>query len=76
MVFLSVALPARYNRILNTGVGTFFTVFLMLITYIADLYFYKFFGVIETVLPAMVVWYAWTWPKAESAVQQFIMRRA
>jgi hypothetical protein len=25
--------------------------------------FYIFFGVIEVVLTAVVVWYAWNWPK-------------
>ena len=68
MVFLSVALPARYNRILNIVFGAFFTLLLALTTYTAGWYFYKFFAAIETVLTALVVWYAWKWPKAESAV--------
>jgi len=38
-----------------------------LLTYAAAWYFYKFFAAIETVLTALVVWYAWKWPKAESA---------
>ncbi len=67
MVFLSVALPARYNRILNIVFGVFFTLVMALVTYAAGWYFYKFFAAIETVLTALVVWYAWRWPKAESA---------
>jgi len=63
MVFLSIALPARPNRILNIIVGTFFTLLLALMTYAVDWYFYKFFAAIETTLTALVVWYAWNWPK-------------
>ena len=55
MVFLSVALPARYNKILNIVFGTFFTLLMALLTYIVGWYFYKFFAAIETVLTALVV---------------------
>ena len=68
MIFLSIALPARSNRILNIIVGIFFTLLLALMTYAVDWYFYKFFAAIETALTALVVWYAWNWPKIESTV--------
>ncbi len=64
MVFLSIALPARANRILNILAGSFFTLLMALMTYTADWYFYKFFAAIETTLTALVVWYAWNWPRA------------
>ena len=67
MVFLSVALPARYNKLLNIVVGAFFTLLMALLMYSAGWYFYKFFAGIETVLTALVVWYAWRWPRAMSA---------
>ena len=67
MVFLSVALPARYNKLLNIVVGAFFTLLMALLMYSAGWYFYKFFAGIETVLTALVVWYAWRWPTAMSA---------
>ncbi len=69
MIFLSVALPARYNKILNIVIGALFTLLLAFFVYAAGWYFYRFFAAIETVLTALVVWYAWRWPKAESAVQ-------
>jgi len=67
-VFLSIALPARANRILNIIVGIFFTLLMALMTYAVDWYFYKFFAAIETALTALVIWYAWNWPKNESNV--------
>ena len=66
MVFLSLALPARYNKALNISVGGFFTLLMALLTYTADWYFYKFFGAVETVLTGLVFWYSWKWPKADS----------
>ena len=68
MVFLSVALPARYNKVLNIVVGAFFTLLMAFLTYSATWYFYKFFAGIETVLTALAVWYAWRWPKSTSVV--------
>ncbi|MCH9829131.1 MAG: hypothetical protein K0U79_15490 [Gammaproteobacteria bacterium] len=68
MVFLSVALPARYNKLLNIVFGAFFTLLMALLAYLAEWYFYKFFAAIEAVLSALVVWHAWKWPKAENAV--------
>jgi hypothetical protein len=34
-----------------------------LLAFQADWYFYKFFAALEALLTALVVWYAWTWPK-------------
>lgn len=68
MVFLSAALPARYNKPLNIVVGLIFTVLLAFLTYSAEWHFYTMFAGIETVLTAMVVGYAWRWPKAKSAI--------
>ena len=66
MVFLSVALPAKSNRILNITLGAFYTLLMALLAYAADWYFYKFFAVIEAALTALVFWYAWNWPRAEA----------
>jgi hypothetical protein len=68
MVFLSVALPARYNKVLNIVVGAFFTLLMAFLTYSTEWYFYKFFAGIETALTALVVSYAWRWPKSAAAV--------
>ena len=65
MVFLSVALRARPNRSLNIVFGAFFTLLMTMFTFAADWYFYKLFAAIEAVLTALVVWYAWNWPKAD-----------
>jgi len=66
LVFLSIALPARINRIVNIIVGIFFTLLMALMTYAVEWYFYKFFAARGTTLTALVVWYSWKWPRNES----------
>jgi len=62
MVFLSLVLKPRLNRWLNVGLGAIYTL-IMLITMPGAYVFYIFLGVIEIVLTALIVWYAWKWPK-------------
>jgi len=61
MIFLSVALQPKLNRVLNLIFGTLFTLIILLTMW--DWQFYIFFGVIEITLTGLVVWYAWTWPR-------------
>ncbi len=66
MIFLSVTIESRLNRILNIGLGTFFALFLSLILFSLDLQWYKFyvlFALIEIVLSILIVRKAYYWPK-------------
>lgn len=62
MVFLSLALPPRLNRLLNIILGAFYVV-IVLITMPGAWTFYILMGFIEVALTALIVWYAWRWPK-------------
>ena len=62
MPFLSLALPAGVNRWVNIVSGVLYTV-IMILAIRAGWHFYVVYGVIEIVLTALIVWYAWTWPK-------------
>jgi len=66
MVFLSLALKPNLNRWMNIIFGVFYTV-IILITMPGAWAFYIFLGIIEAVLTALIVWYAWTWPKQKAA---------
>ncbi len=66
MVFLSLALKPNLNRWVNMILGVIYTV-IILITMPGAWVFYIFLGSIEAVLTALIVWYAWRWPKQESA---------
>lgn len=63
MIFLSLALRPNLNRWLNIIFGAIYTVIILITMW--DWAFYIFFGIIEIVLTALVVWYAWKWPKQE-----------
>lgn len=65
MIFLSLALKANLNRWLNIIVGLLYTVF-VLITMPGAWVFYLFLGSVDVVLTALIVWYAWNWPKQEA----------
>jgi len=61
MIFLSVALKPKPNRILNIIAGALFTIIIGITMW--DWTFYIFYGVIEVTLTGLVVFFAWTWPR-------------
>lgn len=66
MVFLSIVLKPRLNRVLNIIFGLFFTLIMVSIA-ITSIEpwraFYVFLALTESVLTLMIAWYALTWPK-------------
>ena len=71
MIFLSLALKAKVNRWANIIVGIFYTVINLGMNLILDLLsdapfaYYEFFAIVEAGATALIVWYAWKWPKQE-----------
>ena len=68
MVFLSLTLKAKANRWTNIILGIFhWGVLLATILFgpSAEIY-YIFYIIVESVLIALIVWYAWKWPKQEA----------
>jgi hypothetical protein len=66
MVFLSVALPPVLNRWLNIVFGVIYTGIMLLIaatSYSPWYTFYVFLAMVESILTAMIVYYAWRWPR-------------
>ncbi|HYG81023.1 MAG TPA: DUF6326 family protein [Pyrinomonadaceae bacterium] len=66
MIFLSVALKAGPSRWLNIILGLLYTAF-VLITLPGAWAFYLFLGSVDMALTALIVWYAWNWPRREAA---------
>lgn len=66
MVFLSLALSPRLNRWLNIVLGAFYIV-IMLMTMPGAWDFYILMGFIEIVLTALIVYYAWSWPRRSTS---------
>lgn len=63
MVFLSLALPARMARWTNIVVGSLY-IPVSLANVLDETWSYFFVGAaVESALLALVVWYAWSWPR-------------
>lgn len=67
MIFLSLVFSPKWTKGLNIGIGLFFTVFTLLVG-IASVSewrgFYVFLSLLESVLTAIIVYQAWSWPKS------------
>jgi Family of unknown function (DUF6326) len=66
MVFLSLVLKPKANRLLNIIFGIIYTGIMVLIAFtsIAPWWtFYVFLAVLESCITATIVWYGWHWPK-------------
>lgn len=66
MVFLPLVLPPRVNRWTNIVVAVFYIV-VAIGNPIGETWLVFWFGsAVEIVILALIVWYAWRWPKVES----------
>ena len=67
MVFLSLALKAKVNRWANIIVGIYSAGLLLVTVLLAGAFdpHYILYDIIEAVLIALIVGYAWKWPKQE-----------
>jgi hypothetical protein len=67
MVFLSLALKAKVNRWINIIVGIYSAFVLLTANLLVPGVTYGiFYGIVEAVLIALIIGYAWKWPKQES----------
>ena len=71
MSFLSLTLKYKANRWANMGIGIFFVGFdlnflISLFPMASSPAYEIFLGIVYLVFPALIVWYAWKWPKQEA----------
>lgn len=69
MVAASILLKPKLNRILNILFGTLFTIMMVFIGIISTnewYLFYVFLAFLESIITALIVWYAWKWPKEKT----------
>ena len=68
MSFLSLTLKKKANRWANLIVGIFFVVWelaFLILFYLHDSAYEAFWGMAYLVFAALVVWYAWRWPRQD-----------
>lgn len=66
MIFLSLMLHPKTNRVANIIAGLFFTLVMLLVTGLSIskwMIFYIYLGVIEITITCLIVGYAWRWPR-------------
>jgi len=69
MVFFSIILPARLNRMANLLFGSLFTLIMLVFLFAPGVWlYYKYFAAIEVLLTSTAVWLAWKWPKRQAVV--------
>ena len=69
MSFLSLTLKDKANRWANLLVGIFFVAWeliFLIFVYVQAPAYEIFWGIAYLVFAALVVWYAWKWPKQEA----------
>lgn len=70
MIILSLAMKAAANRWTNIITGVLYAAIIVFTILPADTHaFYRFLGVVEVAMSALVVWQAWTWPRREAPAE-------
>jgi hypothetical protein len=62
MVFLSLILKAKSCRRINIILALLYTVVNSISSFTTTWAYFIFFGIVESVLTLLIVWYAWKWP--------------
>jgi len=66
MIFLSLSLKAKANRLVNIILGIVYTVIILGTLLMGGAWaYYILYGTVEIVLTGLIAWYAWKWPKQE-----------
>jgi heme/copper-type cytochrome/quinol oxidase subunit 4 len=66
MIFLSLVLKAKANRLTNI-IASIFKIVVVVGALIGEIWIYYIFAsIVELVLLSLIVWYAWKWPVQEA----------
>lgn len=66
MIFLSVIIKAKWNRVLNISIAAFLSLFTLLVGFTSFSewrIFYVILSILETIITSIVIWKSWNWPK-------------
>ena len=67
MIFLSLVMSAKANRLVNIIAGIIYLVVLVSTFFTGrNPAYYLFFAVVKAILLGLIVWFAWKWPKTEA----------
>lgn len=66
MIFLSLTMKPKWNRVLNISIGIFLTLLTFLVgvsSFIEWRIFYVMLSFLESIITSIIVWKTWHWPK-------------
>ena len=66
MIFLSLLMKPKWNKVLNISIGIFLTLFTLLVgvsSFTEWRIFYVMLSFLESIITSIIVWKAWHWPK-------------
>lgn len=66
MIFLSLIMKPKWNRVLNISIGVFLTLFTLLVgasSFTEWRIFYVMLAFLESIITSIIVWKAWYWTK-------------
>ena len=67
MIFLSLVMMAKMNRLINIIAGIVYLVVLVSTFFTGrNPAYYLLFAVVKAILLGLIVWFAWKWPKTEA----------
>jgi hypothetical protein len=72
MIFLSLIMRAKWNRVLNISIGVFLSLFTLVVgvsSFSEWKMFYVMLSFLQTIITSTIVWKAWYWPKNELAFE-------
>jgi hypothetical protein len=72
MVFLSLILIPKVNRWSNIILAIFYTIVNAISFLTSSWAYFIFFGIVESVLTSLIVWYAWKWPDSRVSISDKI----
>ncbi|MCO5241922.1 MAG: DUF6326 family protein [Chitinophagaceae bacterium] len=71
MIFLSLLMKSKWNRVLNISIGIFLTLFTLFVgvsSFTEWRIFYVILSFLESIITSIIVWKAWCWPKSDYSV--------
>jgi hypothetical protein len=66
MIFLSLMMKPKWNRVVNISIGAILTLFTLLVgvsSFAEWKTFYVMLSFVESIITSIIVWAAWGWPK-------------
>ena len=66
MIFLSLLMKPKWNKVLNISIGIFLTLFTLLVgvsSFTEWRIFYVMLSFLESIITSIIVWKAWHWSK-------------